>query len=196
MPTLTPPRPAAVLDSAVVWTHACLQLARSSPLSAPTPCTGWDLGDLLAHMEDSLATLIEAAELGHVLLERPVPRSSSDQVVDRLVRQACTTRAVWRARVTSAPIGVDDLVLGRETVVLVGALEIAVHGWDVACSAGRRRALPEDLAVPLLEVARAVVTPDERGSRFAPPVPVPDPAPASARLLAHLGRVPDWRPAD
>jgi uncharacterized protein (TIGR03086 family) len=66
-----------------------------------------------------------------------------------------------------------------------------VHGWDVARATGQRRRIPEDLAVRLYDVARAVVTPDERGSRFGPVMDVPPSAPTSTRLLAHLGRRDD-----
>ena len=188
MSTDSPPRPVAVLDSAVVWTHDRLQQARSSPLDLPTPCAAWDLGRLLLHMDDSLATLGEAAALGHVEVRESVAPLDTGRLIDRVVRRACRTRASWQQRVTSAPIGVDDLPLGRDTLLLVGALEIAVHGWDVARATHQPHGLPEDLAVRLYAVAQAVVTPDERGHRFGPPLPVPASAPASTRLLAHLGR--------
>jgi uncharacterized protein (TIGR03086 family) len=194
MSTVSPPTPVAVLDSAVVWTRDCLQLARSSPLSVPTPCRDWDLGALLAHMEDSLETLTQAAELGRVEVAEPPLRPDPDRVVDRLVQRACHARAAWQQRLTSAPISVSDLPLGRDTVVLVGALEVAVHGWDVAQATGHGRRLPEDLAVHLYDVALAVVTPEERGRRFGPAVTVPGTAPASTRLLAHLGREAGWAP--
>jgi len=183
----------AVLDSAVTWTHRCLQLARTSSLSLPTPCSEWDLGQLLMHMDESLVAIGEAAELGHVAVD-PQPRPSQPrpeepaQLVDRIVQRACSTRTAWQQRLTSAPVGVGDLALGRDTVALVGALEIAVHGWDVATATGQPRPLPEDLAVRLHDVALAVVTPDGRGNRFGPAVSAPSSAPASTRLLAHLGR--------
>jgi uncharacterized protein (TIGR03086 family) len=188
MATTTPPASVAVLDSAVTWAHGCLQLALTSDLSVPTPCAGWDLGRLLAHMEDSLEALGEAAELGRVRITDREGLDGVGRTVDRLVRRACTTRAAWLARLTSAPIGVGDLVLGRDTLAMVGALEIAVHGWDVARAVGSDLALPEDLAARLYDVALVVVTPTERGTRFAAPLDVPPTAPVSTRLLAHLGR--------
>jgi uncharacterized protein (TIGR03086 family) len=188
MSTTSPPRSVAVLDSAVTWTHDCLQLARSSPLSLPTPCSDWDLGQLLGHMQDSLDAFAEAAELGHVEIDSRTAELDTARIIDRLIHRACTTRAAWHQRITSAPIGVDDLRLGRDTVVLVGALEIGVHGWDVACATGQSRRMPEDLALRLYDVALAVVTPEERARRFGPALAVPASAPASTRLLGHLGR--------
>ena len=111
--------------------------------------------------------------------------------MDRVIQLGCGTRAAWHARLTSAPITISDLSLGGDTTALVGALEIAVHGWDVARATGQQRRLPEDLAVRLYDVARAVVTPGERGTRFGPALDVPPSAPASTRLLAHLGRRDD-----
>ena len=188
MTTASPPASVAVLDSAVIWTHSCLQLARTSDLSLPTPCADWDLGQLLAHMEDSLVALGEAAALGRVRLTGPTTELDPGRTIDRIVQRACATRAAWLQRLTSAPVSIGDLPLGRDTLAMVGALEIAVHGWDVAQAVGHGRQIPEDLAARLYDVAQLVVTPEERGTRFAQPVPVRDDASMSTRLLAHLGR--------
>lgn len=192
MSTTSPPASVAVLDSAITWTHSCLQLARTSDLGLPTPCAAWDLGALLAHMEDSLVALGEAAELGRVRIADLGEGPDPGRTIDRIVQRACSTRAAWLSRVTSAPIGVGDLALGRDTLALVGALEIAVHGWDVVQAVGSGLQMPTDLATRLYDVAMLVVTPDERGTRFAEPVPVPPDAPISTRLLAHLGRCEPW----
>ncbi len=189
MPTRTPPASVAVLDGALTWTHDCLQRARCAPADAPTPCAGWDLARLLEHMEDSLAALGDAARLGHVDVPDPTHTRDTARAVDDLVRRACATRAAWLHRLTSAPMAIGDLRLGRDTVALVGALEIAVHGWDVAQAAGVRRDLPEDLATRLYDVALVAVPAADRATRFAPPVPVSAAAPAGVRLLAYLGRI-------
>ena len=104
MSTVSPPASVAVLDSAITWAHGCLQLARTSDLALPTPCAGWDLGRLLAHMEDSLEALGEAAELGRVRVADPGDLKDAGRTVDRLVQRACATRAAWLRRLTSAPI--------------------------------------------------------------------------------------------
>jgi uncharacterized protein (TIGR03086 family) len=196
MSTTSLPRSVAVLDSAVAWTHASLQLARTSPLGLATPCEGWDLGRLLVHMDDSLVAIAEAAELGYIKLDPQPLTNDPGQLVDLIVQRACRTRAAWQERLTSAPMGVGGLALGRDTVALVGALEIAVHGWDVAQATGQDHALPEDLAVRLYDVALAVVTPTERGRGFGPALRAPRSAPMSTRLLAHLGRSESWPHGD
>ena len=189
MPTTAPPHHVAVLDDAVSYAAACLQPARSCSLDLPTPCTGWRLGSLLLHMGDSLDALAQAARFGRVDLDAH-PLAVAGDFVDVLELRACALSAAWHERLTSAPIGVGDLSLGRGTLALVGALEIAVHGWDVARTTGRGPAFPEALAVRLLEVALTLVTPADRGPRFAPAVAVEATASAGDRLLAHLGRAP------
>ncbi|WP_030483815.1 TIGR03086 family metal-binding protein [Nocardioides aequoreus] len=179
----------AVLDAALTWTCGSLQLARAADPLLPTPCAAWTLRDLLVHMHDSLAALGEAARLGHVAVE-PAPGDDTGALVDRVCRRALETRTAWAARVTSASVRIDDLPLGRDTLALVGAVEVLVHGWDVARTVEAPYALPEDLGERLLPVARAVV--GDRGRRFAPAVPLPAGAPAADRLLAHLGRDPGW----
>lgn len=188
MGTTSPPRSVALLDSAVAYTHAALQPARHGSLELPTPCAGWALGHLLLHMEDSLEAITEAAEIGVVTVAHNPRRHDADRIVDRLLQRACALSGAWAERLTSAPVAVGDLVLGRDTLVLVGALEIAVHGWDVAMATGWPSPLPEDLALGLHDVALAVVTPADRGRRFGPPRVVPPTASAGTRLLAHLGR--------
>ena len=188
MTTTSAPRALAVLDAAVVWTHDCLQAARNADPALPTPCAAWDLGDLLVHMEDSLAALSDAA-LGRVELDVPRHPGSRDAtvLVERVVSRACTMRARWRTLPPGGPVEVDALALDRDTLALVGALEVTVHGWDVAAAVGSSRRPPEDLAARLLPVARHVVTDGERGRRFGPAL-APYDASAAARLLAHLGR--------
>ena len=187
MHTTAPPRSVAALDAALTWTHGRLDLARATPLEAPTPCAAWDLGRLLTHMDESLVALAEAAEVGHVPID-VVRRCEPGALVDRLVERACRTREAWVERLTSAPVSVGGLALGRDTLVLVGALEIAVHGWDVAQACGDTREIPASVAEPLLAVAWAVVPASERGRRFAECVEVAGSESAGTRLLGHLGR--------
>ena len=49
-----------LLRSAVGYALAASGSASSARLAAPTPCAGWDLGILLAHVADSMGVLSEA----------------------------------------------------------------------------------------------------------------------------------------
>ncbi|MCK1796938.1 maleylpyruvate isomerase N-terminal domain-containing protein [Streptomyces sp. XM4193] len=86
---------------------------------------------------------------------------------------------------------VDGRPLARTLLLRTGALELAVHGWDVrrARSAPDAGPPPGALAERLLTVLPALLPqPHDRGTLFAAPVPVAADADAGTRLLAALGR--------
>ena len=71
-----------------------------------------------------------------------------------------------------------------------GALEIAVHGWDVARACGEDRPIPAELAEQLLDLLPVLVTDADRVERFAAPIAVPPSAGPGDQLVARLGRRP------
>ena len=83
---------------------------------------------------------------------------------------------------------VGDRELPAGLLVSAAALEIAAHGWDVSQATGARHDLPEALARDLMPIAHAVVTPDDRAERFAPPLRTPGEATSAQVLLGYLGR--------
>src|SRR5207342_1411872 len=69
-----------------------------------------------------------------------------------------------------------------------GALEVAVHGWDISQACGQRRPIPPALAVDLLAIAPLLVPETGRHPLFAAPVTVTPRADPSDQLAAFLGR--------
>jgi hypothetical protein len=72
----------------------------------------------------------------------------------------------------------------------VAAVEIAVHGWDIACACQRPQPIPPALAAGLLQAVPPLVPPAARDTLFAAPVPVSPQAIPSDQLIAWLGRSP------
>ncbi|MFI6299675.1 TIGR03086 family metal-binding protein [Nonomuraea sp. NPDC050790] len=175
----------ALLERAVSYSLGSLVLVRPELLGNPTPCARWDLRALIDHMNDSLLALAEAGDLGHVALR---PTGCEDDPVRTLRRRACRLLAAWRETARCPQVAVGDAWLAREVVAGVGAIEVAVHGWDVAAACGQSRPVPEPLAAGLLDLALAFVDDDDRPHRFHPPVRPASPARSSDRLLAFLGR--------
>jgi uncharacterized protein (TIGR03086 family) len=167
-------------------------------MSAPTPCRDWDLRALLGHMNDSLLTLHEAIAVGRLGLD-PAPRPADpgadygDPVLDpvgTLRNRACRMMAAWVAVDGPDAVSIGDRALPSRIVAATGAVEVAVHGWDVARACGVVRPLPAELAEQLLVLCRLLVDDDDRPARFGTPVQVPPYAGAGDRLLAFLGRTP------
>jgi uncharacterized protein (TIGR03086 family) len=183
----------ALLERAVGYTLGSLQLVTAEALGRSTPCRGWDLGDLLAHMDDSLAALQEAVELGDIALPtelRPRPRSADP--VAALRNRACRMLGAWTSTEFPPPTFIGGYAVPTGVVMSTGAVEVAVHGWDVAEACGNRRPVPASLAAELLPCARMLVAPEDRPVRFASRLSVAEPADPSDRLLAFLGRRPGW----
>lgn len=177
-----------LLERAVGYTRTSLQLVAHADLAAPTPCARWDLLALLRHMNDALAAFTEAAAIGYVDL---VPVRGTDpgaELVERLKGRACALLAAWAHHPETDSIVVGDRALRSDLLAAAGALEIAVHGWDVARACGVQRPVPPALALELLDVMPLLVHDGDRPHRFAEPVDVPLHAPPGIRLLAALGR--------
>lgn len=188
----SPWRGVDLLERAIGYTRGCLVLVTPELMSAPTPCAAWDLRALLAHMNDSLASLHEAGSVRRVRLDGP--SADGADPVNALRTRACQLLADWSAVEETTSTRRDVLVNGRpltsSVLTSAGALEVTVHGWDVAAACGARRPIPERLAEDLLRLAPALVSDDDRPSRFALPLDPPVDASKAERLLAFLGRSP------
>lgn len=89
-------------------------------------------------------------------------------------------------------VSIADRHLTAPMVAAAGAIEIAVHGWDVARACGEQHPIPALMAEELLDLAHLFVTDVDRPHRFAQPRTVPLRSSAQDYLLAYLGRDPNW----
>ncbi|WP_116024136.1 hypothetical protein [Thermomonospora umbrina] len=122
----------------------------------------------------------------------PTPPALLDPVA-ALRANATRLLGAWTNSGGRAGVAIADLSITAAIVTTAGAVEIAVHGWDVAWSCGVHKPIPEALAEQLLPLSTLLVTDADRPTRFAAPVQ-PPPSPTTADLLlAHLGRNPTPR---
>lgn len=182
----------ALLERAIGYALGGLAEVTPEALRRPTPCRGWDLCTLLWHLSDSLEALGEAAALRHVVLspQADPPPDAVDSVV-ALRGRARQVLGLWSCAQSGEAVSVGGLPLPDDLVAAAGAMEVAVHGWDLARACGSERPLPESLAGELLSRAEVLVRAQDRPGRFGDPLPVPAGASASRRLLAFLGRRDD-----
>lgn len=173
-----------LLERAVNYTFGSLHLVRQEHLPRPTPCRGWDLATLLGHLNDSLLALYEAADIGRVDLV--APDAEGGDPMDTLRARARLLLGAWTDGPESVSVGGNPLA--TSILTSAGAVEIAVHGWDIAQACGHPRPLPDRLAEELLELAPLFLVDADRPGRFDPPLPVRPTADAGVRLLAFTGR--------
>jgi uncharacterized protein (TIGR03083 family) len=166
----------SLLDRAADYALASLRLVTPDLMTRPTPCAGWDLRALLEHLDDAFLALSEAIAVGYVGVGGS---------------EASRTGPVPQSRFAVPPVvSVAGLPLETGIVTAVGAIELAVHGWDVAQACGQHRAIPPTLATELLKVVPQFVTAADRPVRFAATVPTGSQASPGERLVAYLGRQP------
>jgi uncharacterized protein (TIGR03086 family) len=186
----------ALLERALCYTLGQLHAVTSADLDRPTPCAEWNVRELLMHMDDSLIALQEALDLAWVDTEacgeaEPAygPADSAISLVGRLRGHAGRLLGAL-AGASDGLVWVGGLPVPVSIVTSAGALDVAVHGWDVARACGRAQPIPEELATEMLEVSPLLITSADRPALFAAPVPVPPLASPSDRLVAYLGRDP------
>ena len=183
---------ASLLAAAIDYALGGVDWVTPGLLSQPTPCRDWDLAALLRHTNDSLTALHEGLATGYVSPGRAGrPASGPDGLAMTFQDRAAQLRAAVQTG-GQHDIAIANRHVAAAVVTAVGAIEITVHGWDiaVACGQQRSRPIPADLARGVLDVAPLVVTGTTRGSQFAAPVPVPPQASPGDRLVALLGRDP------
>lgn len=186
-----------LLERAIGYTLGSLLLVTDEAMTRPSPCTDWNLGTLLGHLNDSLGAMHEAVDLGRVELCPADYGEPTKDPVAVLRRRACSMLGSWTNAADQGRdhdrrnwVSVGWSSVEADVVMATGALEITVHGWDVAHACGQPRPIPVSLAGELLPVATALVSEEDRPSRFAAAVTVPPFTEPGNRLLAFLGRTP------
>ncbi|GAB2737910.1 TIGR03086 family metal-binding protein [Kitasatospora kifunensis] len=176
-------------------------------LELPTPCAGWPLRRLLAHLIGQQYGFARAARgrgadpagwadhpvaagPGAALAALAGSADSASQLVD----------AFAAAEAQDATLALPEIRPGHlfPATQAIGfhLLDTLVHGWDLAATLGVPFDCPPDLAELLLWIAEQVpVDPEVRGPgrAFAPVRPVGADSPFDRALLL-LGRDPRWRP--
>ena len=183
---------------------ALVDSVQASGLHAPTPCVGWNLAELLAHMTAQHRGFAAAARGSG---ESPDVWRADAAVVGAITVDPGGTYADAARDVLAA--FADDAVLEAPFALpefgpkatFPGAIAIGfhfvdyvVHGWDVAEALGVAYSLPDDVVEAALPLALSVPDGDYRKTADAPFAPAVD-APSSTnldRILRHLGRSPDW----
>jgi uncharacterized protein (TIGR03086 family) len=184
---------------AVLASVAAVSQVNVADLGRPTPCAGWTLGDLLAHM---------AAQ------HRGFAAAAAGQGADQAVWQAGPlgdNPAAYADAANQVLVAfADDAVLARRfSLPEISAtlsfpasqaigfhfVDYVAHGWDVSRSLDVPFELDPDVVDAALRIALAVPDDESRlrpGAAFAPSVAAPETAEPLDRVMSALGRSPNW----
>jgi uncharacterized protein (TIGR03086 family) len=192
----------STLASALRYAISAVEPVTPELLRRPTPCRGWDLGMLLAHACDSVAAIGEGVTGGVIALApaADLPADPRHDFLGRAARPADPRQhflgqaSRLLARCEHEPghgvVLVGGCPLAGGLLTAIGAIEIAMHGWDVSQARGASLPIPESLAGHLLPAARTLLCAGDRAQLFGPPQRVGATASASDQLAAFLGRIP------
>jgi len=214
------PGAGGLLAAALEYALQAAASAGPGLLARPTPCRDWDLRMLLRHVAESLAVLQEGLTSRRIALhpgpeDTAVIADPLAAFRARAARLLATSREhapdhgvgqhgadgpephghpvnglCRAAALTHGVILIGGHWLPGDIAAGAGALEVAVHGWDIALACGRPEPIPVPLAVRLLQLSPLLVPAAGRAPLFAEPVPVPAAAGPSDQLAAFLGRSP------
>jgi uncharacterized protein (TIGR03086 family) len=198
-----------LLAGALRYALSVCALVKPAELVSPTPCAEWDIGALLWHLGESVADLEAGLRTGSLddawpedparARPRPQARLPASGTVDpssplgvlreRAAELLC---ACYDGSPAERFVVVGGLPLPTGIVACTGAVEIAVHGWDVSVALGRGGSIPAGLATRLLALCPLLAA--SREGLFAAAVPVSPEASPGDRLVSYLGRDPGAPP--
>jgi uncharacterized protein (TIGR03086 family) len=176
--------------------------ARAADLTRATPCADWTLQDLLTHMvaqhHGFAAASVGDGDLARWRLrplgDDPIAtyRAASDHVLAAFAAEGVLDRAFPLPEIKSGS------TFPASRAISFHFLDYVVHSWDVASTLGRGVHFEPTLLDVAFRLAEAVPGGDARhepGAAFAPKIARSGTS-SLDRILALLGRSPDWQPAE
>jgi uncharacterized protein (TIGR03086 family) len=154
----------------------------------PSPCAGWDARGVVEHV----------IGFHDVLLLRPTGTKPARPKDHPAARWAVTVPAILaamdrtRSAGSAAVTGLPELDLDRLVPMLT--VDVLVHTWDLARAVGVDPGLDPVLCDIADQAVRSNVERLRTSGLFGPAVPVAAGADAATRLVALLGRDPEWTP--
>lgn len=179
---------------------ALVRRVTPADLGRPTPCAGWTLADLIAHMTAqhrgfAAAAIGRGQDLAYWKV-RPLAedaRAEYGEAAEQALAAFATVTAPDRPFVLPELPGVQTVPAAR--AIGFHLVDHVVHSWDVARGLGLPYDPDPDVLAAALPVACAVPDGPFRlapGSSFRPARSAGDGAGTLERILTALGRSPDW----
>ena len=160
----------------------------------PTPCTDWNVAELIEHAVGLNLGLAEAALIGDAPAEAYAPRP--------LVMWADSVELVLRAfdgldedgRTFVAPVS-TELSFAARDVLTIHLLDVVVHSWDLAVAIGAAYEPAEEAVSAIADMAALIAARSVPSTRVEFSAPIRDHAGQGdlwAHVLQRLGRDPRW----
>jgi len=193
--------PLKSLEGAFDRTGQTVEALRPEHRNLPTPCTDWDVHELLAHLVGVIAAfedVASGAKPDNPVTDLPPHLQAlgeervKDGPVDGYRDTAKRTLAAWQQResLDGTVFLPMDFEMPAATAIVIVTLDALVHGWDLGSAIGADTEIDPALAEAALEAAQGFVGDQLRGTAFGEAIDVPSNASPTDRLVAFLGRQP------
>jgi uncharacterized protein (TIGR03086 family) len=164
---------------------------RPEQFGSPTPCSEWNVQQLMNHLIGSLEYFKARGEGRDAGPPRSAAPASYDKTVQDLQSVALATAEAWRR-----PGALDQKIKTRagdmpgSAMATMALSEMLTHGWDLARATGQRMPADDVDVDEILAGMQQTLRPEARQPNFGPEVQAPGGAPPIDRLAAFLGRHP------
>ncbi|HXH26063.1 MAG TPA: TIGR03086 family metal-binding protein [Vicinamibacterales bacterium] len=167
-----------------LWLDRLVGSLSARDLELPTPCRAWNVADLLDHLVERTKSTVSL--LGGGRTEGGAPERSA---IDRYRDMAARLTAL----IDAPDVGRDAEGAPKHLIAAEALVEQVVHGWDLATATGRPVTLSDDVVAFVEALVRAIFGTSQRArDRFDDEFEVGPGRSPVERLVAYLGRDPDW----
>jgi uncharacterized protein (TIGR03086 family) len=169
---------------------------RPEQFGGPTPCTEWDVRELLNHL---------ILWTSHSLERRAHGESVAPGLMEKDFAASPSFAAEYRAQLDRALAAWSDPSVWERELPVMGATtpapdvaammiaELVLHGWDLAAATGQEYTVADSAAAAALAATEANAELFRQYKGFADPVAVPAQSPSILETtLALSGRDPRW----
>jgi uncharacterized protein (TIGR03086 family) len=179
------------LRSVYAHTADVIGNVQQDQLELPTPCTEWNVKELLNHTI-GVVYGIAGGVAGTPSPDGEAPDFTADGGAAAAFANASeTSLAAWSAEgVFDGPVNIGAGEMPAEAAIGINLLDTLTHSWDIAEALGRDRSMDAEVAERTLAASKMIISDEIREGRFGPAVTISDDAPAHDRLAAFLGRHP------
>lgn len=187
-----PPDLRPALAAATGTLTATIDGVRPGQLDTATPCEGWTVRELVAHLVGVARRIVAVGEDGDIASIPLVPDVADDDLVGEWHAWAARIGPAWGddrlAAIVHPPFG--DMPGFAALGVYVS--ELSVHTWDLATATGQQPVYDDTVVLATLDAMSSKLPAAGRPAEipFADAVPVGPDATPIERLVAFCGRRP------
>jgi uncharacterized protein (TIGR03086 family) len=162
---------------------------------APSPVADWTARDVVRHLIEWLPPFLA----GGSSVRLPAVPSVDDDPVGAWQAHVDAVQALLdapaTAELTLSNRHIGELPLDR-AIDQFYTTDVFMHTWDLARATGQDDRLDPEFCALLLAGMEPMEAVIRSSGQYGPRVPVKDDADAQAKMLAFIGRDPQWTPAN